>query len=580
MEPRLLQDGEEVQLWHLPRETDVTIVVFTHGVEGAEEEMLRWAERLARAHGHDCLALVPRRANWFPRRAMAPLLDPAQAAARPRRITFGLGAGGHGALKYGAALGADAALAIAPQASIEPAVVPFDPRFRRLFDPAAHAGMAIGPADAPPAALVAFDPGDRFEAGHARLLAAVLPGIVLAPMRSAGAGPLAVAGGAPGIAAMLGLALEGRIAAIPALLRRQRRASPLLLGHLGAAQEARGRPALAARLRARAQELGLPAARLEELRRHAHRHRLPPRTPGRQGGEAAAAAAVAAAALRAATRALASGDAAAALDGFREALARDPANEAAHLGLNDALSRQGLEEEAMAAARDALLRLPDSPRLWSRLGWLLLRRSLPAEAERAFRRALTLDPRAQDPRLGLIETLIRQDRPGAAEAAAREAAAALPEAPRLRLRLGHLLLPADPAGAEAEFRAALALDRPPEAARTGLVNALTRQGRREEAVAVAQAAAEAAADDPEALARAARLLLDLDELPGAEAALQRALDLKEELPLAHLGLCEVRRRQKRIKEAVAAIRRAEALGVDRALLRAQRVRLYGDPGPD
>src|SRR5690606_12420242 len=115
------------------------------------------------------------------------------------------------ALKYGAALGAAAAIAFSPQASIDPADASFDRRSRLHFVPAMHRGHRIAAADLPAATLLAYDPREPTDAGHAALLAG-LPGMVRAPIAHAGHGTIRILIEGGDIPTLLALALEGRLA--------------------------------------------------------------------------------------------------------------------------------------------------------------------------------------------------------------------------------------------------------------------------------------------------------------------------------------------------------------------------------
>jgi predicted Zn-dependent protease len=109
-----------------------------------------------------------------------------------------------------------------------------------------------------------------------------------------------------------------------------------------------------------------------------------------------------------------------------------------------------------------------------------------------------------------------------------------------------------------------------------MADALWRQGRRAEALAAAREVAAAAPDQPAVAARLGHLLLENGDIDEAAAQFQRAITLQPDLIPAWTGLCDAERTRKRIKPAIEAYRRAEALGMDRMTRRMLRFRLFGE----
>lgn len=83
------------------------------------------------ANGIDAIHVVPRNNDWY----QYPEIDEAcrrvreLTASYPHVVAYGQSMGAYGAIRLGGRVGAEAALAISPQFSIDPAVAPFEPRW-------------------------------------------------------------------------------------------------------------------------------------------------------------------------------------------------------------------------------------------------------------------------------------------------------------------------------------------------------------------------------------------------------------------------------------------------------------------
>ena len=137
--------------------------------------------------GYDAVHVVSARNAWYQDRDTPALLETVRSAVaeRARVVTYGSSMGGYAAVRFAAALGAHAAVALSPQFSIDPAAAPWETRWTEY----AH-GLVFG--EAPPAArvgapervFVVFDPLNR-DRLHADALARLHP-VVAAPVRHAG----------------------------------------------------------------------------------------------------------------------------------------------------------------------------------------------------------------------------------------------------------------------------------------------------------------------------------------------------------------------------------------------------------
>ena len=128
------------------------------------------------------MQIQPRFNDWFVNRdtddlgvALAPFV-----AGFDHVAGIGFSMGGYGALRLSAALNMAQVVAISPQVSIAPRMVPFDRRYReegRGFDPvlgdlATHARRDLQ-------GVVIFDPFRPLDRRHADMIGAILPGMAL-----------------------------------------------------------------------------------------------------------------------------------------------------------------------------------------------------------------------------------------------------------------------------------------------------------------------------------------------------------------------------------------------------------------
>lgn len=151
---------------------------------------------------------------------------------------------------------------------------------------------------------------------------------------------------------------------------------------------------------------------------------------------------------------------------FGAEVARLPDAATAHLGLADALARDGDLDAAEPHYRRAIALSDRNVFARFNLGNLLMKRGDLPGAEAAYRDALAIDPGNGRARMNLGIVLARTGRAEAAVAALEEAARLLPRSAEARLNLGNALrLAGRPGEAVAAFDAALAIDPALDAAR-------------------------------------------------------------------------------------------------------------------
>ncbi|MDZ4096393.1 MAG: alpha/beta hydrolase [Paracoccaceae bacterium] len=209
--------------------------------------------------GYSHLAIQSRDNDWY----INPETEALAASLRDfsakfgQSLAFGFSMGGYAALRFSRDLLLNRVIAVSPQVSIAPEIVPFDRRYRHEaagFDAGlgnlarfGHEGLQ---------GLVLFDPFRTLDRGNAAMIGAIFPGLSLCRLGFGGHPATQVIGETAGFGAVQKLVLQGRIsrAQILALHRRNRAASPAYWaalagrcragGHLAAADAAAARLAM------------------------------------------------------------------------------------------------------------------------------------------------------------------------------------------------------------------------------------------------------------------------------------------------------------------------------------------------
>ncbi|WP_372834020.1 alpha/beta hydrolase [Puniceibacterium confluentis] len=180
-----------------------------------------------------------------------------------RVVGMGFSMGGYAGLRFSAALGLKHLIAVSPQFTLSPRVLPQDRRYRdcaggfdgALGDLASHGRRAL-------AGAVLFDPFKPMDLLNARMIGAVFPGLALCRLAGSGHPASRVLREGGRFAALQRQLLHGRVnpAAITGLHRDSRRHSPLYWTQMAEIAGRHGRDGLAAAARARATALA-PGAR-------------------------------------------------------------------------------------------------------------------------------------------------------------------------------------------------------------------------------------------------------------------------------------------------------------------------------
>ena len=111
----------------------------------------------------DAVHVIPRENRWYDYREMADAMAQVHAATRcyDRVVTYGSSMGAYAAIRFAGLAGAHAILALSPQFSIDPATVPWEPRWLAhgaAYDPHWERSLPFPSVDE---ACVVYDPTDR-----------------------------------------------------------------------------------------------------------------------------------------------------------------------------------------------------------------------------------------------------------------------------------------------------------------------------------------------------------------------------------------------------------------------------------
>lgn len=266
-EPETLFDGDllRASVFRPTKPNRAMIVTFRHRVPDADAfSDPKPRQRFVDA-GWTHLHIQSRFNDWF---ANADTVDLCAvlsdfAPGFTHRAGIGFSMGGYGVLRFSGPLALDEVVAISPQVSIAPMVVPFDTRFRaeaESFDPAlgdlaTHARLDLK-------GVVIFDPFRALDRQNADMIGAVLPGLALCRYGFGGHPAMGVLRETISFGPLMSLVLHRKLTrpAVLALHRDNRAKSAFWWKSLSRRATMSGRKALAARALRRGKSLGgIPA---------------------------------------------------------------------------------------------------------------------------------------------------------------------------------------------------------------------------------------------------------------------------------------------------------------------------------
>jgi predicted Zn-dependent protease len=169
----LIAETAHVVAIYQPGEGDILYVTFNSVNERAKGLGFS-GDRLLRRLGQPAIGIMSIAANWYPKAAMASILDAARAVIAEGRfrqiVCFGHGMGGYGALRFAAELQAEVAIAFSPITTIDPGQTSVPNRFWPRVDPILRSGMLLEPCHVARRNYVIYDQHSHHDRWHANRL--------------------------------------------------------------------------------------------------------------------------------------------------------------------------------------------------------------------------------------------------------------------------------------------------------------------------------------------------------------------------------------------------------------------------
>ena len=175
IQPVTVYEDERVRVLHRAGDTRFTLVTFSP-VDFWKGRRAFWAQPLCRRKNINVLGVVALENNWFPEASTRPALAAMRGRLSGPVDSFGYSQGGYGALKYAASLGTVAAIGLCPQYSINPKKAVVSIEYRKYFSDRLHGGMEITEADRSGRVVILYDPKNRHDSEHTRLILAQMHG--------------------------------------------------------------------------------------------------------------------------------------------------------------------------------------------------------------------------------------------------------------------------------------------------------------------------------------------------------------------------------------------------------------------
>lgn len=262
----------------------------------------------------------------------------------------------------------------------------------------------------------------------------------------------------------------------------------------------------------------------------------------------------------------------------RAALAKDSSLSSSYWTMVSALWADERHNEALRELVKACERLPGDAFLLMQLGRTARIMSQHELAVRGYELAVEKPDAPEIAWTGLVRTLVELDRlPEAFEFAKRGALSRsdISEMPSL---LAEVILRqgADQEIASVSLAEQLGLAVSASKVQDAIISALMRLDRWSDALRILEGLIAQAPREPDIAVKYAQALIGSGVFDKAEELLEAVLVTNPDFILAWQGLCDTLRRQKRIKESLAAYRRMEALGAPPKLLRETRYNLFGE----
>lgn len=275
---------------------------------------------------------------------------------------------------------------------------------------------------------------------------------------------------------------------------------------------------------------------------------------------------------------LAEGRAAEAAAAARSALTKDPSLSASYWTIVSALWAADRQNEALRELIKACEHLPGDAFLLMQLGRTARILSQHELAVRGYELAVTRPDAPEIAWTGLVQTLIELDRLPPAFEYAKKGALGRSDISEMPSLLAEVILRQGADWESASLSLADIFGLPVEAApiQDAIIGALMRLDRWPEALGLLEGLIAQAPREPAISVKYAQALIGTGALVKAEELLEAILASNPDFIPAWQGLCDTLRRQKRIKEALVAYRRMEALGASQKFLKETRYNLFGE----
>ncbi|MCA3273750.1 MAG: tetratricopeptide repeat protein [Roseomonas sp.] len=262
----------------------------------------------------------------------------------------------------------------------------------------------------------------------------------------------------------------------------------------------------------------------------------------------------------------------------RSALTKDPSLSASYWTIVSALWAADRQNEALRELIKACEHLPGDAFLLMQLGRTARILSQHELAVRGYELAVTRPDAPEIAWTGLVQTLIELDRLPPAFEYAKKGALGRSDISEMPSLLAEVILRQGADRESASLSLADIFGLPVEAApiQDAIIGALMRLDRWPEALGLLEGLIAQAPREPAISVKYAQALIGTGALVKAEELLEAILASNPDFIPAWQGLCDTLRRQKRIKEALVAYRRMEALGASQKFLKETRYNLFGE----
>lgn len=154
--------------------SDLCFVTFDSYTDNPSLDRPGFGQAYFHTRGIDAIHIISRENRWYQHAELSDALaaTAGATAAYNQVFSYGSSMGGFAALNYGVMCGARAGIAISPQYSVDPQVVPFENRWSNEVGRIAFRREPIAPL---PLQYVLYDPHDALDRAHYTLFAARSP---------------------------------------------------------------------------------------------------------------------------------------------------------------------------------------------------------------------------------------------------------------------------------------------------------------------------------------------------------------------------------------------------------------------